>query len=61
MSKQVTKKKGRLTIVDNYPRLLTDIKQRIRTAQVRTAVAGNAIRARMEPRRPFSPDPKPRP
>jgi predicted nuclease of restriction endonuclease-like (RecB) superfamily len=42
MSKQVTKKKGRLTIVDNYPRLLTDIKQRIRTAQVRTAMAGNA-------------------
>jgi predicted nuclease of restriction endonuclease-like (RecB) superfamily len=42
MSKQVTKKNGRLTIVDNYPRLLTDIKQRIRTAQVRTAMAGNA-------------------
>ena len=42
MSRQVTKKKGRPTIVDNYPRLLTDIKQRIRTAQVRTTMAGNA-------------------
>ena len=27
---------------DSYPRLLADIKQRIRAAQVRTAMAGNA-------------------
>jgi predicted nuclease of restriction endonuclease-like (RecB) superfamily len=43
MSKLIPKKKPILSAtVGNYAGLLADIKQRIRTAQVRTAMAGNA-------------------
>ena len=43
MNKRIPKNKTILSVAaGNYARLLTDIKQRIRTAQVRTAMAGNA-------------------
>ncbi|MFZ0826921.1 MAG: PDDEXK nuclease domain-containing protein [Verrucomicrobiia bacterium] len=43
MNKRIPKNKTILSVAaGNYARLLTDVKQRIRTAQVRTAMAGNA-------------------
>src|SRR5450631_4501465 len=43
MNKRIPKNKPISPVAaGNYARLLTDIKQRIRTAQVRTAMAGNA-------------------
>lgn len=42
MSGKFTKQDALSAAAGNYPALLADIKQRIRTAQVRTAMAGNA-------------------
>jgi predicted nuclease of restriction endonuclease-like (RecB) superfamily len=46
MSKGINQSLSSVTAA-NYPRLLADIKERIRTAQVRTAMAGNASLLRL--------------